>query len=139
MALVGDVDSESRRLVRVTRECLERGIAAVKPGRPISEIGRAIESHAHAEGFGVVRSFVGHGIGEEFHGKPSVPHYYDPRARTVMEPGMVFTIEPMITMGSPVERMLSDGWTAVTVDGGRTAQFEHTILVTESDADILTM
>jgi methionyl aminopeptidase len=135
---VGDVDAESRRLVEVTRECRQRGIEAVKPGRPLSDIGAAIEDHAHANGYGVVRMFVGHGIGEQFHTSPSVPHYYTPEASTIMEPGMVFTIEPMITVGTWREKMWNNGWTAVTADGRRTAQFEHTILVTDDGAVILT-
>jgi methionyl aminopeptidase len=136
--LVGEVDEESQRLVSVTAECLERGIAAVVPGRPISDIGRAIEAHASVCRFGVVRSFVGHGIGEQFHMEPSVPHYFTPSATTVMKPGMTFTIEPMITMGTWREQMWPDGWTAVTADGRRTAQFEHTLLVTDSGVDVLT-
>ena len=136
--LVGDVDEDSRRLVTVTRECLDLGIAAVRPGGMVRDIGRAIQDHAEANGFGVVRSFVGHGIGETFHADPQVPHYYDPRATTVLLPGMTFTIEPMITMGAWEHRMWDDGWTAVTTDGRRTAQFEHTLLVTDSGADVLT-
>jgi len=136
--LAGDVDEESRRLVSVTRECLERGIAAVRPGGMVRDIGRAIQDHAEANGFGVVRAFVGHGIGETFHADPQVPHYYDPRATTVLLPGMTFTIEPMITAGTWEHRMWDDGWTAVTADGRRTAQFEHTLLVTDSGAEILT-
>jgi methionyl aminopeptidase len=137
--LVGDVDEASRRLVRVTREAMELGIAAVRPGRKISEIGRAIEGHATAHGYGVVRAFCGHGIGEDFHMEPQVLHYYEPRTRTVIEEGMVFTIEPMLTMGSPEHVVWSDGWTAVTTDGQRAAQFEHTILVTRDGAEILTL
>jgi methionyl aminopeptidase len=135
---VGHVDPASRRLVRVTEECLELGIETVRPGARLSEIGRAIETHAHAAGFFVVRAFVGHGIGEVFHGPPQVPHYYERAASTVLEPGMVFTIEPMITMGSVQPVIWSDGWTATTSDGSRTAQFEHTVLVTESGVDVLT-
>jgi methionyl aminopeptidase len=135
---VGQPSDAARRLVDVTRECLERGIAAVVPGRPISDIGRAIEDHATAEGFGVVRTFVGHGIGEQFHTDLQFPHYYTPQARTVMEPGMVFTIEPMITAGSHREVVWDDGWTAVTEDRKLTAQFEHMILVTDGPAEILT-
>ncbi len=137
--LVGDVDEASRRLVRVTREALEMGISAVKPGRPISDIGKAIERHATAHGYGVVRAFCGHGIGEDFHMEPQVLHYYEPRARTVMEEGMVFTIEPMLTAGRPDHVVWADGWTAVTADGRRAAQFEHTILVTRDGAEILTL
>jgi methionyl aminopeptidase len=136
--LVGTVDGASRRLVQVTRECLDKGVAAVRPGRPVSDIGRAIEAHATKHGFGVVRAFVGHAIGEEFHGDLHVPHYYDPSAATVMEPGMTFTIEPMITMGSWDYDLWDDGWTAVTTDGSRTAQFEHTVLVTDAGHDVLT-
>ncbi|MDQ6837832.1 MAG: type I methionyl aminopeptidase [Actinomycetota bacterium] len=139
MFTVGDVDQASQDLIDVTRRCRELGIAAVRPGRPISDIGRAIEDHATAGGYGVVRSFVGHGIGEHFHAAPSVPHYYTPEASTVMEPGMVFTIEPMITMGSWREKMWDNGWTAVTTDGLRTAQFEHTLLVTDDGAEVLTI
>jgi methionyl aminopeptidase len=136
---VGQVDEASRRLVRVTRECLELGISAVKPGRPISEIGTAIERHATAHGYGVVRAFCGHGIGEDFHMEPQVLHYHEPRSRTPMEQGMVFTIEPMLTMGRPDHVVWPDGWTAVTVDGQRAAQFEHTVLVGRDAAEILTL
>jgi methionyl aminopeptidase len=135
---VGTVDAESERLIRVTRECLDRGIAAVQPGRPISAIGRAIQSHAEAEGFGVVRAFVGHGIAEQFHDDLQIPHYFDARASTIMEPGMTFTIEPMITAGAHQHQLWNDGWTAVTIDRRRTAQFEHTLLVTDTGAEILT-
>ncbi|MFN2606453.1 MAG: type I methionyl aminopeptidase [Acidimicrobiales bacterium] len=136
--LVGEVDDGSRRLVDVTRRCLDAGIAAVRPGRPISDIGAAIEAVASAAGYGVVQAFVGHGIGEQFHMAPHVPHHFDPTATTVMEPGMTFTIEPMITMGTWRHRMWDDGWTAVTADRRRTAQFEHTLVVTDAGADVLT-
>jgi methionyl aminopeptidase len=135
----GQSDAESRQLVEVTRECRDLGIAAVRPGRPISDIGRAIEDHAHAHGYGVVRMFVGHGIGEQFHIPPNIPHYFTEAAKTVMEPGMTFTIEPMITMGTWREKMWDNGWTAVTADGKRTAQFEHTLLVTDDGVEILTL
>jgi methionyl aminopeptidase len=137
--LVGDVDDSSRRLVRVTEECLQLGIAAVRPGQPISDIGRAIDAHAAKHHFGVVRMFVGHGIGEQFHSEPSVPHYFTPAASTVMEPEMTFTIEPMITMGTWRERLWDDGWTAVTADGRRSAQFEHTMVVRGDGAEVLTV
>ena len=136
--LVGEVDPESRRLVQITREAMERGIEAVRPGRPISAIGQAIQDHAEPAGYGVVRDFIGHGIGEQFHTDLQIPHYYTPHASTIMEPGMTFTIEPMITMGSYRFNLWPDGWTAVTSDGLRTAQFEHTILVTDDGAEILT-
>ncbi|MGH9067102.1 MAG: type I methionyl aminopeptidase [Acidimicrobiales bacterium] len=135
---VGQVDEPSRRLVRVTRECLDVGVAAVAPGRPLSDIGRAIGTHAERNGFGVVRAFVGHGIGRAFHSAPTVLHYYDPSASTVMVPGMTFTIEPMITAGSWRHLTWEDGWTAVTADGSRTAQFEHTLVVTDDGAEVLT-
>src|SRR5690606_8521501 len=134
---VGQIDEASARLIEVTRACLERGIAAVKPGRPVRAIGRAIQEHAEAHGYGVVRAFVGHGIAEEFHTDLQIPHYDDPRATTILEPGMTFTIEPMITMGAWQHEIWPDGWTAVTVDRKRTAQFEHTLLVTDDGAEIL--
>ena len=117
---------------------MERGIAAVRPGRPVSDIGKAIEQHASAHGYGVVRSFCGHGIGEDFHAEPQVLHYYDPKASRVMEEGMTFTIEPMLTEGGWRHVEWPDGWTAVTADKKRAAQFEHTVLVTAAGADILT-
>jgi methionyl aminopeptidase len=136
---VGTIDEGSAELIRVTRECLDRGIEAVSPGRPIRDIGRAIQAHAEGHGYGVVRAFVGHGIGEQFHSDLQIPHYDDPRATTIIEPGMTFTIEPMITMGAWQHQLWSDGWTAVTVDRRRTAQFEHTLLVTDDGAEILTL
>ncbi len=138
--LVGTVDPESRRLVRVTRECLERGIEAVRPGRPTSDIGQAIQTHAEGEGFSVVRAFTGHGVAHEFHTGLHILHYFEPRDETVlMEPGMTFTIEPMIALGAWQHRMWDDDWTAVTTDGRRTAQFEHTLVVNDDGAEILTL
>jgi len=136
---VGRIDDESQRLITVTRECLERAIDAIAPGKPFNVIGKAIQSHAEANGFGVVRTFVGHGIGEQFHTDLHVPHYYDPRLTRTIEPGMTFTVEPMITAGDWRHRMWDDGWTAVTADGRRTAQFEHTLLVTDDGVEILTL
>ena len=107
------------------------GIEAVKPGRPISDIGRAIEDHAKAHRYGVIRAFIGHGIGEQFHADIQVLHYYDSRASMIMRPGMTFTIEPMISLGTWQHKMWDDDWTAVTADGKRTAQFEHTLVVTD--------
>ncbi len=136
--VVGTTNEAARRLVQMTHECLQLGIGAVQPGRPLSDIGRAIERHAAAAGYGVVREFVGHGIGGLFHAAPIVPHYFDPGATTVMRPGMVFTIEPMITLGTPRPLLWPNGWTAVTADGGWSAQFEHTVLVTGAGAEVLT-
>ena len=136
---VGDVDPASRHLVQVTEECMWHGIEAVRPGRPLSDIGRAIEQHAKAHRMGVVRAFIGHGIGEQFHTDLQIPHYHEPRLTTPIETGMVFTIEPMIAMGSGSHRVWDDGWTAVTADGSRTAQFEHTVLVTDDGVEILTL
>jgi methionyl aminopeptidase len=136
---VGTADPESMRLIRTTRECTSLGIAAVKPGRPVSDIGRAIQDHAEAAGFSVVRAFVGHGVGTEFHTRPEILHYYHPRNDEVMEPGMTFTIEPMIAIGAWEQRMWDDGWTASTIDGKRTAQFEHTMVVTDDGVELLTL
>ena len=136
--MIGDVSDVDRRLVKVTEECMWRGIEAVKPGRPLSDIGKAIEEHATNNRMGVVRAFIGHGIGEQFHTDVQVLHYYDPRNNTIMKPGMVFTIEPMITLGTWQFHMWDDDWTAVTADGKRTAQFEHMVLVTETGVDVLT-
>jgi methionyl aminopeptidase len=135
---VGEIDAESRRLIDVTEACMWKGIEAVVPGRPLSDIGRAIENHAKAHRLGVVRAFVGHGIGEQFHSDIQVLHYYSPGHTTIMRPGMTFTIEPMITLGTWQHRIWPDGWTAVTADGKRTAQFEHTILVTDDGYEALT-
>lgn len=136
--LVGNVDEESKLLVERTREALNRGIKAVAPGRAINVIGRVIESYARRFGYGVVREFTGHGIGTWFHSGLVIPHYDDPTATTIMESGMTFTIEPMLNLGTHQWEMWDDGWTVVTKDGRRSAQFEHTILVTESGAEILT-
>jgi methionyl aminopeptidase len=135
---VGEVDQESKDLVAVTKECLDLGIAAVKPGGTVRDIGRAIQAHAEGKGYGVVRAFVGHGIGRAFHSEPQVYHYDNPSARMELVPGMTFTIEPMITIGDWRHEMWDDGWTAVTKDRSRTAQFEHTLVVTETGAEILT-
>lgn len=137
--LVGNVDEHSRMLVRETRNALYKAIEVVRPGVPINEIGRVIEAHAHKYGLGVVREFIGHGIGTEFHGVLQIPHYYDPRARTILEEGMTFTIEPMLTLGDPALGVWDDDWTAVTLDGRRSAQFEHMLVVTSDGAEILTV
>jgi methionyl aminopeptidase len=136
--LVGDVAEEDRLLVERTEEALRRAIKAVRPGRPISVIGRVIESYARRFGYGVVREFTGHGIGTSFHSGLVIPHYDDPAYDTVIEEGMTFTIEPMLNLGTADWEMWDDGWTVVTRDGRRSAQFEHTILVTDAEPEILT-
>jgi len=136
---VGEVSEEARLLVERTHEAMMRGIRAVAPGRPINAIGRVIEAYAKRFGYGVVRDFTGHGIGEVFHSGLYVPHYDNPRLTVVMEPGMTFTIEPMITLGTYEYQMWRDGWTVVTKDRKWTAQFEHTIVVTEDGYEILTL
>lgn len=137
--LAGDVDEESRLLVERTHEATMRAIKACRPGRQLSAVGRVIESYAKRFGYGVVRDFTGHGVGPEFHSGLVVPHYDDPRATTVMEPGMTFTIEPMITLGTIDYEVWDDGWTAVTADRKRTAQFEHSLLITDEGVEILTL
>jgi methionyl aminopeptidase len=138
--LAGDVDEDSRLLVERTREALERGIKAVRPGREINVIGRVIERYAARFGYGVVREFTGHGVGPAFHTGLVVPHYdAAPAHDTVIEPGMVFTIEPMLDLGTADWEMWDDGWTVVTADRSRSAQFEHTLLVTDTGAEVLTL
>jgi methionyl aminopeptidase len=137
--LVGDVDEESRLLVERTHEALARAIKAVRPGRRLNVIGRVIESYAKRFGYGVVRDFTGHGIGTTFHSGLIVPHYDDANASTLIEPGMTFTIEPMLTLGTIEYDVWPDNWTIVTKDRKRTAQFEHTLLVTDDGAEILTL
>jgi methionyl aminopeptidase len=137
--LAGDVAEESRLLVERTREAMMRGIRAVAPGRPLNAIGRVIESYARRFGYGVVRDFTGHGIGTNFHSGLVVPHFDDPDVALIMETGMTFTIEPMLTLGTIEYDIWEDGWTVVTGDGLRTAQFEHTILVTADGHEILTL
>ena len=137
--LAGHVDDESRLLVERTYEAMMRGIRAVAPGRPLNAIGRVIESYARRFGYGVVRDFTGHGIGTTFHSGLIVPHFDDPDVSVTMEEGMTFTIEPMLTLGTIAYDVWDDGWTAVTKDHKRTAQFEHTLLVTDNGYEILTL
>jgi methionyl aminopeptidase len=137
--LVGEVDEESRLLVERTHEATMRAIKAVKPGRLINIIGRVIESYAKRFDYGVVRDFTGHGINTSFHSGLIVPHYDDPRATTEIKPGMTFTIEPMLTLGTYDYDVWDDDWTVVTKDRKRTAQFEHTLVVTDTGAEILTL
>jgi methionyl aminopeptidase len=136
--LAGEVDEQSRLLVERTQESLMRAIAAVRPGRPINVIGRVIESYAKRFGYGVVRDFTGHGISTTFHSGLIVPHYDTSHFDTVMEEGMTFTIEPMLTLGTHTWDMWDDDWTVVTKDRLRSAQFEHTLVVTATGAEILT-
>jgi methionyl aminopeptidase len=137
--LAGDVDKETRLLVERTRESLQRAIRAVKPGRRVNVVGRVIEAYAKRFGYGVVREFTGHGIGTAFHSGLIIPHYDDPRFDDEIRPGMTFTIEPMLNLGTHEWVMWDDGWTVVTADGRRSAQFEHTLLVTVDGAEILTL
>ncbi len=138
--IVGTASDEVTQLVDRTREALARGIKAVAPGRQVNVIGRTIESYAKRFGYGVVRDFTGHGVGEAFHSGLIIPHYDSaPAYDTVMVPGMVFTIEPMLTLGTHEWDMWADDWTVVTRDKSITAQFEHTLVVTERGADILTL
>jgi methionyl aminopeptidase len=136
--LAGNVDEESRLLVERTEESLRRAIAAVKPGRPINVIGRVIESYAKRFNYGVVRDFTGHGISTTFHSGLIIPHYDSDHFDTIMEVGMTFTIEPMLTLGTQNWDMWDDDWTVVTKDRMRSAQFEHTLVVTPAGAEILT-
>jgi len=138
MFIIGDVPEETRKLVEVTRECLNLGIEQVFPSKRLGDIGHAIQNHAEKNGFSVVRDFAGHGVGLEFHEAPQVLHYGQPGRGEMLRENMVFTIEPMINMGSYECRILGDGWTAVTADGSLSAQWEHTLLVTDSGAEILT-
>lgn len=135
---VGDPSPEARRLVEVTEECRRLGIAEVKPGAKIGDIGAAIQEYAEVQGFSVVRDFVGHGISNIFHTAPDIPHYGTRGKGKRLRPGMVFTIEPMINAGTWEVEVLSDGWTAVTRDRRLSAQFEHTLAVTETGVEILT-
>lgn len=136
---VGEPTPEVRDLVETTRECLRVGIEQVKPGGRIGDIGAAIQELAEGKGYSVVRDFVGHGIGRIFHTAPQVPHYGKRGKGRRFEPGMVFTIEPMINIGTWEVEVLDDGWTALTLDGKLSAQFEHTLAVTDTGYDILTL
>ena len=138
MFIIGDVPEETKKLVEVTRECLKLGIEQVFPSKRLGDIGHVIQNHAEKNGFSVVRDFAGHGVGIEFHEAPQVLHYGQPGKGEMLRENMVFTIEPMINMGSYECKILGDGWTAVTADGSLSAQWEHTLLVTNSGAEILT-
>lgn len=136
--LIGDGPQETKDLIARTHEAMMRGIKAALPGRQVNVIGRTIEAYANRFGYGVVRDFTGHGVGTSFHTGLIIPHYDAPEYDTVIEEGMVFTVEPMINMGTHEWEMWDDDWTVVTKDRKLTAQFEHTILITESGPEILT-
>lgn len=135
---VGDVPEHVDELLRVTREALEFGIAQVRVGGHVSDIGHHVQRHVEAHGFSVVREFVGHGIGVQLHEEPQIPNYGEPGHGPKLETGMVLAIEPMVTLGRPAVKVLGDGWTAVTRDGSLAAHFEHTVAVTESGPEVLT-
>jgi len=139
MFVVGEPSIKASRLIRVTQECLYLGIQQVKPGAYLGDIGNAIQQHAEAAGYSVVQEFCGHGIGRVFHEEPQVLHYGKPGQGEILRPGMIFTIEPMINLGKRHIKILPDGWTAVTKDHSLSAQWEHTILVTPTGYEILTL
>jgi methionyl aminopeptidase len=137
---VGRITPQAERLLRVTRECLDRAVAAAKNGGRLADISSAVQAHAEGHGFSVVRVFVGHGIGKELHEAPQIPNFVDAsRGRgPLLKPGMVLAIEPMVNAGGPEVRVLSDKWTAVTADGSLSAHFEHTVAITENGTEVLT-
>jgi len=137
--LLGECSEEARKISAVAEECLKRGIAAVRPYGKMGDIGAAIQEYAHSMNCSVVEKFVGHGIGRRFHEDPQVPHFGKKNTGVTLIPGMFFTIEPMINLGLKDVRILADDWTAVTVDGKLSAQFEHTLFLTESGVRILTL
>jgi methionyl aminopeptidase len=138
MYLVGEPGILARRLVRTTYEAMRAGILAVRPGATLGDVGHAIQTVAHREGFSVVREYCGHGIGTVYHDEPQVLHYGWPGAGLVLEAGMIFTIEPMLNAGKPGTKQLDDGWTVVTKDRSLSAQWEHMVAVTESGFEVLT-
>src|SRR3954464_7373742 len=138
MFYVGEPSIQAKRLVDVTFECMWLGIRAVRPGARLGDIGGAIQAHAEKAGFSVVREFCGHGIGRRFHGEPQILHYGKPGTGLALQPGMTFTIEPMINAGKAGIRELADGWTIVTKDHSLSAQWEHTVAVTDSGFEVLT-
>jgi methionyl aminopeptidase len=139
MYLVGDVPLKARRLVELTHECLMLGIEQAKPGKTLGDVGHAIQTHAERNRMSVVRDFCGHGLGQDFHTAPNVVHVGKPGRGVVLRPGMFFTIEPMINAGGPAVKVLDDGWTAVTRDRSLSAQFEHSIGITETGCEIFTL
>jgi methionyl aminopeptidase len=135
---VGDIPADVQRLLDVTRESLDLAIAAARPGNRLGDVSAVVQRHVEAAGFGVVRAFVGHGIGRELHEEPQVPNFGEPGRGPLLKPGMVLAIEPMVTMGNWEVRVLADRWTAVTEDGSLAAHFEHTVAVTADGPDVLT-
>lgn len=138
---VGRISPEAERLLRVTRECLDRAVSAAQPGGRLADISAAVQSHAETNGFSIVRVFVGHGIGKALHEAPQIPNFVDPGQGRgpVLKPGMVLAIEPMVNAGGPDVRVLDDRWTAVTTDGSLSAHFEHTVAVTDHGPEVLTL
>jgi methionyl aminopeptidase len=136
---VGEVDAESRRLIEATERSLYEGIKQLRPGSRLGDVGAAVQNVAEAEGFSIVRDFVGHGIGRALHEEPQVPNFGTPGKGRALKAGMVIAIEPMVNAGIPGVRVLDDGWTAVTADGRRSAHFEHTVAVRENGPEILTV
>ena len=139
MFYIGEPSIQAKRLVQITHECMLKGIATVRPGTRLGDIGHAIQQHAEAHGFSVVREYCGHGIGREFHEDPQVLHYGQPGTGMVLAPGMTFTIEPMINAGKREVKLLPDNWTVVTRDHSLSAQWEHTVLVTDKGHEVLTL
>ena len=135
---VGTPDADATRIVSIARDCLKRGLAMIKPGNTLGDIGWAIQTYAEAQGCSVVREFVGHGVGFDFHEAPQIPHFGNRGAGITLIPGMVFTVEPMINLGRKELRILDDNWTAITKDGSLSAQFEQTVLVTQDGVESMT-
>jgi methionyl aminopeptidase len=135
---IGEIPDRVQTLLDVTRESLDRAVALCRPGRRLSDVSHAVQAHVEAHGFGVVRAFVGHGIGRSLHEDPQIPNFGEPGRGPVLKQGMVLAIEPMVTMGTWEVRVLDDGWTAVTADGSLAAHFEHTVAVTDAGPDVLT-
>lgn len=135
---VGEPAAETRQLVEVTAQCLMRGIREIRPGKRVGDIGAAIQAHAEPQGFSVVRDFIGHGIGRTFHSSPEIPHYGTRNTGLRFRPGMAFTVEPMINIGDYGVKVLDDDWTAITRDHSLSAQFEHTLVVTEDGVEVMT-
>jgi methionyl aminopeptidase len=136
---VGELDDESRRLMDVAHRCMELGIEQARPNNRLGDIGAAIQTYAEANGFSTVREFVGHGVGHSLHEDPQVPHFGRPHTGLRLQRGMVFTVEPMINAGGPAAKILPDRWTVVTADGKRSAQFEHTLAITDGAPELLTL